>query len=336
MASSAPLGVVAQAAPKATIPQQAPKATIPQPVPKVTIDNSEFPVQIEIDAAYLRCMIDDNSGLLKFNHGSTEKLCYFELSDLNIDKPYQLLDVVMLLNRMNGVKVQFQARLINPQARVQYVAHLKGVQMVGKIPVFMSHIKIRNQKPSTVQAGLNGEKCQRYKKAVDLFMRGKFKTISDLLSMNRRGKDYVQGIGYIKQLLNENFGIVEIGKDFALFDTFDLYVSDGVTAADSKKPVTEVLRPNDKVCVNACFIREDLPMTHLATSVWLADNPAIKKPEGALTKNQIASDKLSVFEQVSNSCAKLLTSSKLSDQARSGLIDKVYRSAKYRYTFFIF
>ena len=123
---------------------------------------------------------------------------------------------------------------------------------------------------------------------------------------------------------------MEIGKDFALFDTFDLYTSDGVTAADAKKPVTEVLKPNDKVCVNACFIREDLPMTHLATSVWLANNVSIKKPEGALTKNQIAADKLSVFEQVSNSCAKLLSSSKLSDQARMGMIDKVYRSDKYK------
>ena len=84
-----------------------------------------------------------------------------------------------------------------------------------------------------------------------------------------------------------------------------------------------------QVCVNACFIREDLPMTHLATSVWLADGP-VTKPEAALAKNQIASDKLSVFEQVSNSCAKLLSSSKLSDKARVAMIDKVYRSAKYR------
>ena len=94
---------------------------------------------------------------------------------------------------MNGVRIQFQARLIDAQARIQYVAHLKGVQIVGKVPPFMNNIKIYNQKPSTVQAGLNGEKCQRYRKALDSFIRGKFKTISDLLSMNRRGKDYVQG-----------------------------------------------------------------------------------------------------------------------------------------------
>jgi len=201
------------------------------------IENNEFKdQQIEIDASYLRCMIDDTSGVLKYQGGTVEKLCYFELTDLNIDKPDQLLDIVMLMNRMNGIKVQFQARLVDPKARIQYVAHLRGVQIVGKMPPFMSHIKIRNAKPSTVQAGLNGEKCQRYKKANDVFTRGKYKSITDLLSMNRRGKDYVQGIGYIKQLLNENFGIVEIGKDFALFDTFDLYIKDGVTAADSRNP----------------------------------------------------------------------------------------------------
>ena len=78
----------------------APKASTPAPVVKPKLEiNSEFQDQIEIEAAYLRCMIDDNSGLLKFNQGTTEKLCYFELSDLNIEKPYQLLDIVMLLNR---------------------------------------------------------------------------------------------------------------------------------------------------------------------------------------------------------------------------------------------
>ena len=63
------------------------------------------------------------------------------------------------------------------------------------------------------------------------------------MNSTRLDKDYVQGIGYI----NENFGIVEIGKDFALFDTFDLYVKDGVTAADTNKKVGDVLKVNDKV-----------------------------------------------------------------------------------------
>ena len=206
--------------------------------------------QIEIHASYLRCMIDDTSGVLKFDSGSSvEKFCYFELADLNIEKPHQLLDIVMILNRMNGIRVQFQARLVNAKAKIQYVAHLNGVQVVGKLPNFMSGIKLKSNPVSRIQAGLNGEKVQRYKKANGVFVSGKFKSISDVLSSTRRGKDYVQGIGYIKQLLNENFGIVEIGKDFALFDTFDLYVKDGVTAADTNKKVGDVLKVNDKVWI---------------------------------------------------------------------------------------
>ena len=81
-------------------PPKSQNSSTPAPLTKPKLEiSSEFQDQIEVEAAYLRCMIDDNSGLLKFNHGTTEKLCYFELSDLNIDKPYQLLDIVMLLNR---------------------------------------------------------------------------------------------------------------------------------------------------------------------------------------------------------------------------------------------
>ena len=195
-------------------------------------------------------MIDDNSGVLKFDSGNSgmEKFCYFELTDLNLEKQAQLLDIVMILNRMNGIRVQFQARLVNANAKIQYVAHLNGVQIIGKLPNFMSHVKLKPPQVSRVQAGLQGEKVQRYKKANDVFAQGKFKSISDVLSSTRRGKDYVKGVGYIKQLLNENFGIVEIGKHFALFDTFDLYVKDGTTAADTKKTVMDVLKTNDKVC----------------------------------------------------------------------------------------
>ena len=179
--------------------------------------------------------------------GSLQKFCYFEFSDLNIEKPHQLLDIVMILNRMNGIRVQFQGRLVNAKNKIQYVAHLNGVQVVGKLPNFMSGIKLKSNPVSRIQAGLQGEKVQRYKKANEMFESGKFKSISNVLSSTRRGNDYVQGIGYIKQLLNENFGIVEIGKDFALFDTFDLYIKDGVTAADTNKKVGDVLKVNDKV-----------------------------------------------------------------------------------------
>ena len=222
-------------------------APVPRPLAKVESQNT-MEEQIEIHASYLRCMIDDTSGVLKFDSGgSVEKFCYFEFSDLNIEKPHQLLDIVMILNRMNGIRVQFQGRLVNAKNKIQYVAHLNGVQVVGKLPNFMSGIKLKSNPVSRIQAGLNGEKVQRYKKANEMFESGKFKSISDVLSSTRRGNDYVQGIGYIKQLLNENFGIVEIGKDFALFDTFDLYIKDGVTAADTNKKVGDVLKVNDKV-----------------------------------------------------------------------------------------
>jgi len=138
-------------------------APVPRPLAKVESQNT-MEEQIEIHASYLRCMIDDTSGVLKFDSGgSVEKFCYFEFSDLNIEKPHQLLDIVMILNRMNGIRVQFQGRLVNAKNKIQYVAHLNGVQVVGKLPNFMSGIKLKSNPVSRIQAGLNGEKVQRYK-----------------------------------------------------------------------------------------------------------------------------------------------------------------------------
>lgn len=138
------------------------------------------PPQIEVSNAHLKCMIDDVSGMMATGYflvpksGNTlilgvlvcatdpsPKLCYFEIEDLNVVPPVDYLDVVMLLNRMAGVKVQFQARLIDEQASIPYVTHLKGVQLSGHIPSFMAHVKVQKADKSKFPSGLNSEKVHR-------------------------------------------------------------------------------------------------------------------------------------------------------------------------------
>lgn len=127
------------------------------PPPKPRTENSS---QINSLTAHLRCMIDGNSGILYVSDVKPNALCYFELDDLNIQKGADLVEVVMLMNRMNGIRVQLQARLIDDSADIQYVSHLKGVQIVGQIPSYMKNVVLTRADVSNVQAGLQGEKVK--------------------------------------------------------------------------------------------------------------------------------------------------------------------------------
>lgn len=142
--------------------------------------------------------------------------------------------------------------------------------------------------------------------------------------------DYAGQIGHVKYILNENFGIIEIGNDLALFDTYDLYLQDKKTAAECNKSVDECVQINHKVVANACLVDPNLPLSHLATAVWIHGNSRIKNPEGPLTRDQIAPDKLGIFDQVSKSCKKVVESFRVSVDAKRDMVREVRATSKYK------
>ena len=99
--------------------------------------------QVSVNSAFLRCMISHERGILmsERDHGHPPKICYFEIDDLNIEKPIDILDMTMLLNRMEGIKVQFQARIVDENAPIPYVANKNGVQILGDVPSYMHKIR---------------------------------------------------------------------------------------------------------------------------------------------------------------------------------------------------
>lgn len=130
--------------------------------------------------------------------------------------------------------------------------------------------------------------------------------------------------------MNENFGIIEIGDDLALFDTYDLYLQDKKTAAECSKSVDDCLAINQKVVANACLVDHNLPISHLATAVWVHGNSRIRNPEGPLTRDQIAPDKLGIFDQVSKSCKKVVESFRISVEGKKAMVREVRSSSKYK------
>ena len=116
---------------------------------------------VEVYKAHIKCMIDDKSGILIVSDDSPDRLCYFELDDLNIDKTIDKMDIVLMMNRMSGVRVQLQARMIDDAAPIQYVSHVNGVQIVGDLPSFMRHVTLKRADISKVQSGHRCEKVNR-------------------------------------------------------------------------------------------------------------------------------------------------------------------------------
>ena len=94
---------------------------------------------------------------------------------------------------------------------------------------------MKKAQKSKVSISEFSEKIDRYKDAVDKFKNGNIITISEMLTQAKQQKNFRQMKGVVVSILNENFGLVEIKGFFALFDTFDLYLSHGTTAAESNK-----------------------------------------------------------------------------------------------------
>ena len=106
------------------------------------------------------------------------------------------------------------------------------------------------------------------KEALTKFQEKQYSTVSSILESANQPQDFVKGVGFINKILNENFGLIDMGKgEYALFDTYDLYLADGQTAADAGKPVDQCFSENQKVIANACLIDANLPLSHLATAV---------------------------------------------------------------------
>ena len=116
----------------------------------------------------------------------------------------------------------------------------------------------------------------RFNAALSKFNAKEFSNISAILESQNEPQDFVKGVGFINKILNENFGIIDMGKgEFALFDTYDLYLADNQTAADAGKNVDQCFQENQKVVANACLIDANLPLSHLATAVRITLYPQL-------------------------------------------------------------
>ena len=121
-------------------------------------------------------------------------------------------------------------------------------------------------------------------------------------------KSRCNGEGSLRSILNEHFGLIEFSSSegkpqYVIFDTFDLYLQSGNTAAGSKLSVDQVLKVGEEICFNAYEICPSNCVSWLANGVW---RPSVKSPPRPVSFRDISKEKISVFEKVSETCASVL------------------------------
>lgn len=99
-------------------------------------------------------------------------------------------------------------------------------------------------------------------------------------------------------VINDNFALAETSdtKTLALFDTFDFYVTQKGTVAETGKSLKEVVTVGEKIKLNGCYIDKDHSIPYLCTSVWKNDGAGLDFEP--LSKANIQPDKVNIHAQV--------------------------------------
>ena len=284
----------------------------------------------------LVCMFDENAGILE-DH--IRELAYFETTDLNLPEDLNLKDIVIVMTRCRDVTIRFQATRVL-DGPVKMIVHDGTVSISSNIERYFSELQVKKSRVVMKPRSFTSEKVSRAVNCMELFKKDKFLTpdyiidsgnYRSTLGKSRRYSSFnpsssiypinkspvrstsevcsiVKHSGKVMAVLNDSFGLLQFTQDkikqsYCLFDTFDLYLEGGKSAAQSNKSVADVLELNMSVYFHACEILPDCPVSWLATGVWCHDKASQPKP---VPYNKITKEKKIVFKKVAETCKILV------------------------------
>jgi len=289
---------------------------------------SEKMIEDEAISCSLICMISETSGILR-NDYNLKNLCYFEIQDVNLAQPLNLVDLVMILrNNIPGIRIRYQGTKVpstlyssgsSSSHQITSIANLEGVQVTGILPNEFKHIKILDAAKSSIGTNSKSPKFERWQKAERAVKRDDIIHLRKILDgtyikkteIPKKPESLRKHSGKVRNILNENFGLVQSTSlgFFCLFDTFDLYVSKTKTAADAQLNVSNVFAVDMDVTFDACLIENEYTVPYLVTGVWKTNSEDTPDPT-PVSKNAIQKDKINVYQQVAKSCDSIIKSKK--------------------------
>merc|ERR1719369_1357486 len=286
----------------------------------------------------LVCMFDKKAGILEDHR---RELAYFETTDLNLPQGLELKDIVIVMTRCRDVTIRFQATHVL-DGPVKMIVHDGTVAISSNIERYFPEVQVKKSRIILKPKSFNNEKVSRAIACVELYMKDKILTpdyiiesgqYSSTLGKVRRysssnisssiqpiGKTsvvsssddvrcVVKYSGKVMTILNDSFGLLQFSQDdiskqsYCLFDTFDLYLEGGKSAAQSNTSVADVLEAGMSVYFHACEILPDCPVSWLATGVWCHQKTSQPKP---VPYNKITKEKKIVFKKVAETCKVLV------------------------------
>merc|ERR1719481_868439 len=283
----------------------------------------------------LVCMFDDKCGILEDHR---RELAFFEKADLNLSSDLKLRDIVMIMTRCRDVTIRFQASYVL-DGPVKMVVHDGTVSISSNIVRYFPDVQVKKSRIMLRPKSFSAEKESRAVAAVEQFKAdkiltpdyiidsGKYKgtlgkvskysnSSSDTIKENRRHEDserqevvsLVKQSGKVFAILNDSFGLLQFSQEkgkqsYCLFDTFDLYLEGGKSAAQSNKSVADIVELDMSVYFHACQILPDCPVSWLATGVWTHEKVNQPKP---VAFKKITKEKLHVFKKVAETCKVLV------------------------------
>ncbi len=202
------------------------------------------------------------------------------------------LDHLMAPQRVTDLRIYFplhskvllNARLINPEKAIQYIATLAWN------PVFLPN----PGNTSLMNREVNDEHFMKYYNVLG--------TVGKVLSaVSKINTAYSSRIGQIERILDDNFGLLKFDEGLVLFDTCDFWISPTTSAAQAQRRLDNVVRVGDSVMVHACLIQKDAKVPFLATAVWLRQNPTLLDPNlqpAAISLEKITPEKIGIYQAV--------------------------------------
>ena len=214
---------------------------------EVKPDVEEIPAYLDLQEGRVLNIIDDNFGIIKNCSNGHQVL--FDTCDLWVTKETTAAASGEVLSSLMDVgdPVKFHAVLVTTSLQPHYLATAVW-RVVESKPIFSDDLA-----PAAIRKeSIHKDKFEIFKTVTRISVLKQMETSSlrslpsvaevELeLPQKKVLEEIKQGKGHLASILNSSFGLIRFGASFCLFDTYDLFLETGKTAAQSRLTVTNCL-----------------------------------------------------------------------------------------------
>jgi len=200
--------------------------------------------------------------------------------------------------------IHFNAVLIDERNPVQYIATLAWRK--NDVLPSTAEMSRRDQPPDS-------QLIQLYRDYLD------GKSTPPASAIKASSVYYEAAEAKVLRLLDDNFGVLEIGDKLVLFDTCDFWLDPLKTADKLNKKLPEIVAVGDIVIINAALVDDSATIQYLACAVWSRKDAQLftERRPPMIKREAIHQQKLDIYKLVVQSVGQTFATKKPEPPARS-------------------